>query len=72
MRDCKNDEALARKTILEKWRQKQGSNATYLMLIEALNSCERKDLIDSLFETLEKGSVIQCKYIHVHDLKIRK
>ena len=51
----KNDEALMRIRLLEKWLNAQGDEATYLKLFEALDHSERIDLIVDCLELLETG-----------------
>ena len=51
----KGDEAAMRLCLLETWLKAQGDEATYLTLLEALDSSNRVDLIDECLKLLEEG-----------------
>ena len=51
-----NDEERRAKT-LKKWKEKNGENATYYSLTEALEESGRFDLIDQALEFLKEGKI---------------
>lgn len=63
--DCESEEK-RRIMMLNKWSEKQGNDATYFGLIEALEECGRMDIVDEALDCLKK-SKLNCLF-HCADI----
>lgn len=57
-----NSEEERRIKTLNKWKEKNGDDATYYNLIEALNDSDRVDMVDQALDYLKEESKCTCIY----------